>query len=624
MGIIGTLLLSLSVLAPASAVAPSPGGAPGSGPLAAAAASLAHGGGPAAASLGPTVAPGASRSDGVLVAPSTQGYVWNNVTGAVGPGPVLTSATMAYDAADGYVVLFGGQNGGGVPVNQTWTYSNGAWTNLTMVVTGTPPPLYGASMAYLPSSGGVVLFGGIGSGGQLTNGTYLYAHGAWTNLTPGLRTAPSPRAFASLAYDSHDQELVLFGGRALGLGVWYADTWVFEAGVWVNLTSAQLPALPTIVAGAVLTDDPGTGVLLFGAAQWGLTLHASTYVLTNSRWQNLTGTLTLQPPAFDYGGGEYVTAANGSFLFGGWILVGGAPLPAPQTWEFAAGAWTNVTRIVAVPSGAPSELQGGTAYVTGDQSILSYGTAASNPYGRDYTWALATAPTVTINASARVTLVGQPIEFFGATQQGLAPNALLWNLGDGTTSPLGSVTHAYTAVGAYLVSLTATSLAGATATSSTIVQVLPTLSVSIVPVPAAPIAGSLTSFVGLASGGQGPYGFDWTFGDGGSSSAPVPTHTFVASGTYEVRVNVTDALGFLTHATLNVTVASTVQVPPSSPTFTSGVGLGLTIGLIVVAAIAVVLGVLLARGRPPRAAPTPYASPPGGSPPPAGPPPGAP
>lgn len=46
-----------------------------------------------------------------------------------------------------------------------------------------------------------------------------------------------------------------------------------------------------------------------------------------------------------------------------------------------------------------------------------------------------------------------------------------------------------------------------------------------------------------ASGGIGPLTYSWSFGDGGSSTAAVPTHAYTAVGNYTVRLIATDTVG---------------------------------------------------------------------------------
>ncbi len=47
------------------------------------------------------------------------------------------------------------------------------------------------------------------------------------------------------------------------------------------------------------------------------------------------------------------------------------------------------------------------------------------------------------------------------------------------------------------------------------------------------------SFRAFPSGGTGTYGFDWSFGDGGTSTQPHPRHTYVSRGEFLATLIVT-------------------------------------------------------------------------------------
>lgn len=102
-------------------------------------------------------------------------------------------AAMAYDAADGYVVLFGGLIGqfkiGNAVYDQcasdTWTYKDGDWLNLSIAG---PPPSCAPAMAYDSSAGVVVEYGGVDEYDpscqceQVWNQTWTFSRGAWSEL----------------------------------------------------------------------------------------------------------------------------------------------------------------------------------------------------------------------------------------------------------------------------------------------------------------------------------------------------------------------------------------------------------------------------------------------------------
>ena len=67
---------------------------------------------------------------------------------------------MAYDAATGTIVLFGGNNANSPPVGDTWTWDGSTWTKQAPATS--PSAREVASMAYDAATGTIVLFGGVG------------------------------------------------------------------------------------------------------------------------------------------------------------------------------------------------------------------------------------------------------------------------------------------------------------------------------------------------------------------------------------------------------------------------------------------------------------------------------
>jgi hypothetical protein len=81
-----------------------------------------------------------------------------------------------------------------------------------------PSARYGASMAYDAATGTIVLFGGDSNFG-LFDGTWTWDGSTWTKQHPA--THPSARNLASMAYDAATSTIVLFGGSGRG------DTWTW-------------------------------------------------------------------------------------------------------------------------------------------------------------------------------------------------------------------------------------------------------------------------------------------------------------------------------------------------------------------------------------------------------------
>ena len=82
------------------------------------------------------------------------------------------------------------------------------------------------------------------------------------------------------------------------------------------------------------------------------------------------------------------------------------------------------------------------------------------------------------------------------------------------------------------------------------------------------------SFTGSATGGTAPYSYSWNFGDGSTSTAQNPSHTYNSAGTYTVTLTVTDSSAPAKTATSTVTITVSAVGNPlaatASATPTSG------------------------------------------------------
>ena len=156
-----------------------------------------------------------------------------------------------------------------------------------------------------------------------------------------------------------------------------------------------------------------------------------------------------------------------------------------------------------------------------------------------------------------------------------------WNFGDGGTGSGQSVTHTFTRIGTFAVTLTITDNVGRsnfTTQSITIGQgQLPTA--TFVASPGTPVVNQTVNF--NASGSQAAPGhnivaYDWTFGDGTAGSGPIVTHAYASAGTYTVTLQTTDDAGRkspLAAQSITVTtgnpVAQITVSPPSGPSGTN-------------------------------------------------------
>ena len=176
-----------------------------------------------------------------------------------GPDP-RTGGGMVYDARRGRAVLFGGTAFGNNPrspaapagfyaSNETWEWDGQLWVKRSPA--NRPPPLVDFGMAYDAARGRTVVFGGAefqppayAIGTQvLTNAVWEWDGEDWQKAAP--LTSPTARSQPRLAYDTMRQETLLLGGDRFPNGVadWQAERhqlWAWNGKFWT-----ARPSLPT-------------------------------------------------------------------------------------------------------------------------------------------------------------------------------------------------------------------------------------------------------------------------------------------------------------------------------------------------------------------------------------------
>ena len=163
------------------------------------------------------------------------------------------------------------------------------------------------------------------------------------------------------------------------------------------------------------------------------------------------------------------------------------------------------------------------------------------------------------------------------TDQSTLPDTWFWDFGDLNTSTLQNPVHNYTSAGNFTVVLTVTdTITGCSHTTENIVSVtLPNADFTYVgattggPFGCGPLTVDFLDASNV-SGSATVVGWQWNFGDGNTSTAQNPTHTYNTPGTYTVSLTITLSNGCTdSHTILNYVTVSGPNVS-FTPSVTSG------------------------------------------------------
>src|SRR5712691_1982159 len=157
---------------------------------------------------------------------------------------------------------------------------------------------------------------------------------------------------------------------------------------------------------------------------------------------------------------------------------------------------------------------------------------------------------VTMSMSTSLPRVNESVSLSGTGRGGAGGYTCTWDFGDGGTSTACSTSHAWAAVGHYVV-VVALSDSGGNRTSDTrAVDVQPDLgppggplNVTFRMTTSLAAVNETVSFIATGGGGSGGYTCSWDFGDNTSEMGCSASHAWNATGSYRVLLSVTDSSG---------------------------------------------------------------------------------
>ncbi|MCI4365229.1 MAG: kelch repeat-containing protein [Thermoplasmata archaeon] len=323
--------------------------------------------------------PGATRGPSAL--PSSSGN-----SPRPPPGPPIPigrqDASITFDYVDNIVVMFGGLNvsgGRGLYLNDTWEFSVGKWTTLT--TPHSPPARSQGVFAFDSQDNDSVLFGGVNSSVPTEfRDTWTLARGVWSH--PATNGTPSSRQGAAGTWDVADQNLVLFSGEEQGLPASVPDTWNYVRGQWtLDLHTSEFSwSNPAARYAATMAYDTSDNVsILFGGAT-GFGANGETWNFTHQQWTELFPPSS--PPARSFATMVFDGRDQFVVLFGGRSTDGSA---LGDTWTFHANVWTHLS-----PTASPPARYGaGMAFDAADGYVVLYGGVGASGTDLGDTWTFA-------------------------------------------------------------------------------------------------------------------------------------------------------------------------------------------------------------------------------------------
>ncbi|MDD1709764.1 MAG: PKD domain-containing protein, partial [Methanoregulaceae archaeon] len=231
------------------------------------------------------------------------------------------------------------------------------------------------------------------------------------------------------------------------------------------------------------------------------------------------------------GDGSITTTSNGTYgspdVFGTKLLIQGSIQEGAAIYFYADGARAECFDMAA-----------------GDSWMLTYPFTSGELTELNLRVVTAEEPPVA-DFLANITSGSAPLTVLYTDTSTNAPTAWLWDFGDGNSSTIQNPEHTYANPGTYNVSLNATNSYG----SGLLTKNGYIIADQGVTPPVANFSANLTEgpapltigFIDLSS--NTPTSWEWNFGDGNTSTAQAPVHTYSTEGNYTVNLTVANGGG---------------------------------------------------------------------------------
>ncbi|MCI4373440.1 MAG: hypothetical protein L3K02_07360 [Thermoplasmata archaeon] len=439
---------------------------------------------------------------------------WVNLTsGSPSTPPCGGDQALAYDPLLWEFVSFGGVipcTGPGFAGGSTWTFTNGTWANISATLLTAPSPRYGMAMAFDAADGYILAFGGATSTGVPFDETWTF-NGTWSDITSAQTVSPPAVFNAGVTYDGTTHSVLLLDG--FGNAGNENGTWSFSGGQWSQVAAATLP--PALHSPGMLYDPTTSSVLLFGGVNSFSTILGETWSFASGTWTQLFPS-TSPPSVFDET--AFYDGADGApILFGGYTALPGVYSPIGGTWSFSNGNWSNISSsILGTPSPRSSARA---AFDPQENWTLVFGGRGSSLSLLDDTWAFPGVAfwSARLTTSRPSVDQGFPVNLTTSLSGGGGPYTFQYSglpPGCGTAN-LTAITCTPTAHGSFSVTVTVTNAAAQTRNATAVLVVNPPLSISVKASVSTLDLGQNVTYLATTTGGGGGEVYIYTEAPGG-------------------------------------------------------------------------------------------------------------
>jgi hypothetical protein len=251
------------------------------------------------------------------------GTNWLQKTPSTSP-PGRQTHAMAYDGAHNQIVMFGGSSAS--TLRDTWVWDGTNWSE--KFPSTSPPGRIRHAMVYDAAHNQVVLFGGGGPTGvgfaHALSDTWVWDGTSWIQKFPS--TSPSARFGQAMTYDTVRGQVVMFGGADPSGQIVFSETWIWDGTNWTQEFPAHNP--PARIDHTMVFDTVRSQAVMFGGFGYNGDL-GDTWVWDGTDWTQEFPLASPSPRRFH--AMAYDGARGQTMMFGGFVDVLGAP-PLGDTW----------------------------------------------------------------------------------------------------------------------------------------------------------------------------------------------------------------------------------------------------------------------------------------------------